>query len=93
MNELFNGNNYIQVVGIIAGILTAASMLPQLIKTYKEKEADDISWIMLVVLMSGISAWIYYGILRKDLPLIVTNSFSLLLNLGLMFLRWKYKNR
>ena len=91
LNELLKGNNYIQAVGIIAGILTAASMLPQLIKTYKKKEADDISWIMLLVLMSGISAWIYYGILRKDMPLIVTNSFSLLLNLVLMCLRWKYR--
>lgn len=68
-------------------------MLPQLIKTFRKKEADDISLLMLLVLMSGISMWIYYGTLREDLPIIFTNVFSLLLNVILMFLRWKYKNK
>jgi len=93
LNQFINGNGYVQVIGIIAGILTAASMLPQLIRTFKTKEADDISVVMLVVLIAGISSWIYYGILRKDMPIIFTNSFSLLLNITLMFLRWKYKNK
>ena len=57
---------YIKFIGVGAGILTSISMLPQLIKTFKEKKAEDISIFMLLVLMSGIGAWIYYGILRKD---------------------------
>jgi MtN3 and saliva related transmembrane protein len=93
LHNLFSGNNFVQFVGIVAGILTAASMLPQLIKTFQKKQADDISLIMLVVLMSGIATWIWYGALKNDLPIIFTNSFSLLLNVILMFLRWKYKNK
>lgn len=81
---------YIQFIGIGAGILTSASMLPQLIKTFKEKKAADISLVMILILLSGIGGWIWYGILRNDLPIIFTNSFSLILNVILLFFRFKY---
>jgi MtN3 and saliva related transmembrane protein len=82
--------NTTQIIGIIAGILTATSMLPQLIKIIKEKKADDISILMLLVLLSGIALWIVYGVMREDLPIVATNSFSLLVNITTMILRIKY---
>ena len=83
--------NYVQGVGIIAGIFTAASLMPQLIKTFKTKKAEQLSLGMLIILMCGLAVWIYYGILRKDVPIIATNAFSFLLNIILMILRAKYK--
>lgn len=80
-----------QLIGLAAGILTASSLLPQLIKTIREKKAEEISILMLLVLLSGIVLWIVYGIYRKDMPIIATNSFSLLLNIIMIFLRIKYK--
>ena len=77
-------------IGIAAGILTAISMMPQLIKTIRERKANDISPIMLLLLMTGLALWVWYGWKRKDWPLIVTNSFSFLLNTLLLILLWKY---
>ena len=79
-----------QIIGIAAGILTAISMLPQLIKIVKEKKAEDISITMLIVLIAGLSLWIAYGILRKDIPIVATNSFSVLVNITIVVLRIKY---
>ena len=79
-----------QVIGIFAGICTSSSTLPQLIKTIKEKKADEISKLMLIALMTGVAIWIVYGIMRKDLPIIITNAFSLLLNTIMIILRIKY---
>ncbi len=84
---------YIQFIGIAAGIFTSVSMLPQLIKTFKEKKVEDLSLVMILVLMGGIGCWIYYGILRKDGPVIYTNSFSFLLNSILLVLRFKYAKK
>ena len=67
--------------------------MPQLIKTVKTKEVEQISLVMLIVLMCGIALWIYYGILRKDLPIIATNSFSFLLNVTLTILKGKYDKK
>lgn len=80
------------IIGFIAGILTAISMLPQLVKTVKEKKAAHISVIMLLVLMIGVSLWIVYGFLNKDWPIIITNIISFGLNVGMFFLRIKYKD-
>ena len=82
-----------QVVGLTAGILTASSLLPQVFKTLKEKKAKEVSIKMLLVLQAGVALWIYYGILRDDLPIIVTNCFSLLVNIAMVILRIKYKDR
>jgi len=84
---------YIEYIGIGAGVLTAVSMMPQLIKTFKEKKADDISLIMIFTLMAGIGTWIYYGFLRKDSPIIFTNSFSFLLNTILLIMRFKFSHK
>lgn len=82
--------NWTQVLGLAAGIFTSTSLLPQVIKTLKEKHAQDISLVTLIVLMIGLALWIVYGILREDLPIILTNSFSLMVNLFMIFLRLKY---
>lgn len=81
----------ILIVGIVASISTAVSMLPQLIKIIKEKKADDISLPMVITLLTGLALWIAYGIMRKDLVISIANSFSLVVNLTLLALSIKYK--
>ena len=81
-----------KIVGITAGVFTGASMLPQVIKMIKEKKASQVSLFMLLILITGLSLWIWYGFLKKDLPIIVTNIFSLVLNLMMIVLRYKYRN-
>ena len=81
---------WMQVIGMAAGVLTSVSMLPQLVKMVREKEAENVSVVMLVVLLSGLALWTVYGLMRNDLPIIVTNSFSFLLNTAVLALRIKY---
>jgi MtN3 and saliva related transmembrane protein len=82
-----------QFIGILAGICTSNSLLPQLIKIIKKKEVDDISLFMLLILWSGLGLWVFYGILREDWPIIITNSFSFLLNGIIIVLRIRYKRK
>ncbi|MBC7554232.1 MAG: SemiSWEET transporter [Taibaiella sp.] len=81
------------VVGIAAGICTASSLLPQVVKMVQEKKATDISIGMLLILLSGLVLWIWYGIIKKDWPIIITNCFSLGLNFTILGLRWWYKKK
>lgn len=82
-----------QYVGITAGVLTGVSMLPQLIKIIREKEADSVSLLMLIVLLAGLAGWVWYGILKNDYPIIITNSFSFLTNLSIIILTLVYRAR
>lgn len=73
-----------ELLGLIAGGLTSIAMMPQLIKVLKEKNAEDISELMILVLISGLSLWVWYGILQDELPIILSNGFSVLVNLTLL---------
>lgn len=46
---------------------------------------------MLGCLLIGLIIWIIYGIIKQDWPIIITNSFSLLVNCIIMVLNFKYK--
>ena len=63
--DWINKNMDENVLGLIAGGLTSVAMMPQLIKVLKEKNAEDISILMLLVLISGLSLWVWYGIFCK----------------------------
>ena len=81
-----------QVVGITAGCFTAGSMIPQVVKMIRDKKADQVSLVMILILISGISLWIWYGVMLNDLPIILTNLFSLVVNLIMVVLRFKYRD-
>jgi MtN3 and saliva related transmembrane protein len=84
--------NFELYVGVFAGICTAISLLPQLLKIIREKKANAISYRMLAILMLGLITWIVYGSLKSDFPIILTNSFSLVLNILIVIFTVKYKS-
>lgn len=84
-------DEYTEIVGLVAGICTAISLLPQLFKLIKHKKADDISLFYLTILFIGLGLWIWYGVLREDLPIIATNGFSLVINGIVIVLGIRYK--
>lgn len=79
-----------EMVGILAGVLTSTAMIPQLIKTIKEKNAENISPFMVIILILGTGTWSYYGVLKDDLPIIITNGFSCLVNSVMLFFKIKF---
>ncbi len=81
------------VIGTIAGILTSVSMIPQLIKVLKEKDVENLSWGMIAVLLTGVSLWVIYGIMKDELPIILSNGFSVLVNTTLLIYYFRYKNK
>jgi MtN3 and saliva related transmembrane protein len=86
-------NSFTEIIGITAGACTALSLLPQLIKLIKEKKAESISVFYLIILFAGLSLWICYGFMREDLPIIVTNIVSIVINVLVMILSIRYKRR
>jgi MtN3 and saliva related transmembrane protein len=81
-----------QIIGIAAGICTSLSLLPQLIKLLREKRAEDLSIFYLIILFVGLALWIWYGLMRDDLPIIATNGVSILLNSVIIYLGIRYKH-
>jgi MtN3 and saliva related transmembrane protein len=83
----------IQIIGFVAGTCTSLAAAPQLIKAWKTKEVKDISMKMFLLFVVGISLWLLYGILKSDIPIVITNSISLAFNGAMLALKLKYKNK
>ncbi|MBC7424338.1 MAG: SemiSWEET transporter [Ferruginibacter sp.] len=91
MINFFQQISLTTIIGFVAGLLTAISMLPQLVKTLKEKKAADITPWMLGVLITGVVLWMVYGLIKKDWPIIITNAISIFLNVWMFILRRMYR--
>ena len=81
-----------QAIGTIAGVLTSTSLLPQLLKIIKEKKSENISVFYLLILFAGLAFWIWYGLLRTDWPVIVTNVVAILINISTLVAGLYYKS-
>ena len=64
-------------IGLVAGALTSLAVVPQVLKTWRTRQARDISIWQPVILTVGMALWLAYGMLLNDIPLIAANLFSI----------------
>lgn len=81
----------IQILGLAAGTITSFTFIPQVIQIWKTKSAKDLSLVMLLLLITGVSMWLTYGILIKDPAIIYTNSMVLAMSLIMLVFKFKFK--
>ncbi len=79
-----------EIIGFIAGVLVATSLIPQTIKSWKSKSTTDISIGWMLINLSGQTIWIIYGVLIGSLSLIVMSGITLALAVSLLVLKIKY---
>ena len=81
---------YIEFFGYFAAILTTLAFVPQLIKTLKTKKADDVSLTTLIMFLTGVAAWIIYGIQISSKPILIANTITFLLNFLILVFKLIY---
>lgn len=79
------------ILGIFAAICTTVGFLPQLIRGIKTKELNDVSPVMLTLMLAGGSLWLAYGIHLKNLIIALANGVTLILVIAIFTLRFLYK--
>ena len=72
-------------VGLFAAFCTTISYFPQLKKCWETSSAGDLSLKMFLILALGVASWIVYGFLQGDIVIIIANSASLCLLLGILY--------
>ncbi len=82
-----------EILGTAAGVLTSVAMVPQVVKVMRSRNAEDLSWGMIAILITGLSLWVWYGIIKNELPIIVSNAFAVLVNITLLICCILYKKK
>ena len=65
--------------------------IPQLVKGYRTKKLDDISYFMPLVLAFGMLLWLLYGITQNDHAIIAANSVGIGCNIILILMKKNYE--
>ncbi len=66
----------VEAVGVLAGVMTTCSFLPQVIKAYRTRETRSLSLVMYLVLFTGVSTWFVYGLLISSFSIILANAVT-----------------
>ncbi len=84
---------YIEIIGFAAGSIAVAAFLPQAVKTYRTKEAQDLSFVMLLLQTTCVFLWMVYGILKNSPSLMICNFATLLMVGSVFFMKIRYGKR
>ena len=75
------------LIGGVAGALTTIAFVPQVIKTWRTRRADDLSIGMLLLFTLGVALWGAYGLLVGAVPVIAANGVTLILAVAMVVMK------
>ncbi len=70
----------VTVIGTIAALCSTISFAPQAWKIIRTRETKDISTGMYLFTVTGFAAWLGYGAMQRQWPLIASNGICLVLS-------------
>jgi MtN3 and saliva related transmembrane protein len=80
----------ITLLGLFAAFCTTVAFVPQVVRTWKSRSTEDISLGMFVFYSTGIFAWLVYGVLIGDIPLIASNGATFVLSLIMLGFKLRF---
>lgn len=84
------GLSWIEILGLVAGALVTIGFLPQIIRILRLKSAYEISLPFTLLLLSGVSCWLIYGLLLQLISVVLWNGTMAALALVLIYAKLRY---
>ena len=78
------------ILGLVAACLTTVAFFPQAVKSWRTRSTGDISLAMVSLLVIGIGLWLVYGIMLRDIPLIVANTITFALAASILYVKLRH---
>lgn len=80
-------------IGMIAAFCTTTAFVPQVLHILRTGNVDGISLQMYSIFTFGVAAWLVYGIVLHDLPMLLANLVTLVLALMVLGLTIRKRRR
>jgi Uncharacterized conserved protein len=81
----------VELLGLLAGFLTTAPFIPQVIKILKTRDTSGISLVMYVALTLGLMLWFWYGFRNGQASIMAANGITLALALVILGMKLRYR--
>jgi MtN3 and saliva related transmembrane protein len=79
----------VDALGYTAAVFATGSFVPQVIKTWRTRSAEDLSYLMLVTHIIGMLLWLVYGVMIGATPIVAANTIAVLLDVALVALKMR----
>lgn len=79
-----------EILGLIAGTVTSVGYIPQLVKGYRTKKLEDVSYFMPAILAIGMTLWFIYGYLLESKAIMAANVFGVGCSITLIIMKKIY---
>lgn len=80
----------VNTIGVIAGVCSMTSFIPQIVKILRERSAASVSLHMYAVTIVGFICWTAFGVLTNSWPVAVANAVCLALVITIFALRLRF---
>jgi MtN3 and saliva related transmembrane protein len=67
----------ISVLATVIGVIMAVSGIPQIYRIIKRKSSEDVSVVMMAIVLLGVTVWFVYGIIFNTYPIIIANGVGI----------------
>lgn len=75
------------LLGYFAATMTTVAFVPQAWKTFRTRDTRGLSGHMYAVFTLGVAAWLAYGVLKNDWPIILANAVTLVLACAVLVMK------
>ena len=82
----------IELIGLVAAILTTTAFIPQVYKVIKTKSVKGLSLTTYLIFTSGVLFWLIYGLLKSSISMIIGNGITFLLAFSILYYILKNRN-
>jgi MtN3 and saliva related transmembrane protein len=80
----------VNTIGVIAGVCSMTSFIPQIVKILRERSAAAVSLHMYAVTIVGFICWTAFGVLSHSWPITLANAVCLALVTTILVLRLRF---
>ena len=81
------------IIGTLAALCSMASFVPQIVKIWRERDAEQVSLRMYVVTVTGFSLWTAYGLMTGSWPVAASNTVCLVLSGVILTMKWRFRDQ
>jgi MtN3 and saliva related transmembrane protein len=74
------------IIGLVAGCLSSWSLVPQLVKCWREGLTEAVSKKMFATRAFGLILWCVYGFFAGSIPVVIFSSINLVLSITILVL-------
>jgi MtN3 and saliva related transmembrane protein len=76
--------------GLAAATCTTLAYVPQVLKAWRTRSTKDVSLVMFLLMVIGMTCWLIYGLMLGDPPLILANAVTLALASVVLVLKLRH---